>query len=67
MPSDSLQTSISQTDGVTSQRWRRSQCKVKVCVCVCVPLTLAGVQHQVLVVLGRQRELMFGRVEYVQQ
>lgn len=36
MPSDSLQTSISQTDGVTSQRWRRSQCESEgVCVCVC--------------------------------
>ncbi len=38
-----------------------------VCVCVCVPLTLAGVQHQVLVVLGWQRELMFCRVEHIQQ
>ncbi len=33
MPSDSLQTSISQTDGVTSRQWRRSPCE-RVCVCV---------------------------------
>lgn len=31
------------------------------------PLTLAGVQHQVLVVLGADGQLVFGRVEDVEQ
>lgn len=34
---------------------------------VLLPLTLAGVQHQVLVVLGADGQLMFCRVEDVEQ